>query len=93
MTSLLTPKYRIVYEVNGEEGGDIWNSRWYGRPTSENLAEWVLWKQNSYQPGGRNAHIGEAYGPRAITAARIETNVPRAEGPRVVAEWKAPITR
>jgi hypothetical protein len=88
----MNPRYSIKYEINGKVLSDFWNSRWYGRPTPENLAEWVLWKENSYRPGGENAAIAEEYGSQVITAARIELNVRIDQGRRVVAEWQAPTT-
>lgn len=81
----ITPKYRVELAGNIRVTPMAWQ-RSYGRPTAANLAKMVQGYNDSYRPGGVNAHISEGMDvPARHDAARIV----RQADDVVMAEWKA----
>ena len=66
-----TTKYQVRLYVPGYNYSPAsWNCRRDGRPTGDNLREYVLNFEASTQPGGVNAHLGV----NEVESARITLN-------------------
>ena len=85
----VTPKYRV--EVSGS-GCNMtpfcWNGKQDGRANQKNLDAWRERMNASFQPGGTNWHVSEAFNsvPHISTATLI-----RQRDDEVVAVSKAPM--
>jgi hypothetical protein len=63
-----TPTYRIETKVAGAYWTPAgWDTKHYGRPNDERLAEYVEQVETSTRPGGVNEHLGGT----TILSARI----------------------
>jgi hypothetical protein len=87
MGNIVTPKYRLICSGMTPSA---WNCTTDGPPTQKSLEKWVRTYAKSLEHGGANEHVSKALGHVPYpTMARIETNVPHGERPRIMAEWKA----
>ena len=84
MGRIVTPKYRMEVRTNV---GSMTPSSWSGRATEKRLETAVKAENESFLPGGVNAHVSKAHGAvvRIIYARLVE----QATG-TVVAEYTAP---
>jgi hypothetical protein len=83
MGRIVTPKYRMEVKTNV---GSLTPAAWRGRVTSKRLADHVEGLNQSFQPGGINAHVSDAKG--AVMYVYAASIIEQRTG-RVVAEWKA----
>jgi hypothetical protein len=82
MGCIVKPKHRIEYDVTGAH---FTAGAWRGRATPRRLAAHVAALQESFKPGGANAHDGHAFSDTRILSARIVNQ----DTDQAVVEWRA----
>lgn len=79
-----TPKYRVeLTQEDSAPGNMCWPQDALGKPTLSTLQQFVIDLENSFRPGGVNAHVGYH---RILSATVIHQ-----KNGHVVVEWFAPI--
>ena len=83
MGRVYTPKYRL--DVEGVSAA-VWSVRDYGKPTRENLLNWIEKYSRSLEIGGVNQHLSLALGyvpyPAYVAIRDNKTG-------ETITEWKA----